>query len=224
MTLLERLVGLLMLLAFAGTGVTVIFGGVHLDAATGGADLLKVICGIGLSFGGAIFAWRRLRSHCKHLENVDGVRLIAAMLRVSLLTATIQFATLVTFVSSALALAPEADLLGLAAASTIVMLASALPISFGGWGVRELGAVFALGAVGVPADAAFLSALMVGIVSLFVTVVLGCACLVVRPRIPAVIEREHVQVDSFDLLAWGLPLLAAVLIFFQFMCPSAMGT
>ena len=147
------------------------------------------------------------------------------MLRVSVLTAAIQFATLVTFVSSALALAPEADLLALTAASTIVMLASALPISFGGWGVRELGAVFALGAVGVPADAAFLSALMVGIISLLVTVAVGAVCLVMRPRTPAAVVREQmrVQVDLLNLLAWGLPLLAAVLIFFQVYVPVGNG-
>ena len=56
------------------------------------------------------------------------------------------------------ALAPHIGIASLAAASCIVMLAASLPISFGGWGLRELSAVVALQAIGLTSASALLIA------------------------------------------------------------------
>lgn len=223
MTLVERFVGLVFLLVLAGVGAMVVFGAVQIDMTAGGIDLLKILCGLALAFGAVTFVSLRVDRYREHLLHVDGAVLAKSLLRVSLLTVAIQCATLVAFTSSALALAPETDLLKLVAASAIVMLASALPISFGGWGVREFSAVFALGAVGVPVDAAFISAFVVGMTSLVVALGVGSASFLARSTNTLAVQRRHPHVDALSALAWGLPLLTGVLIFFQLYLPMANG-
>jgi uncharacterized membrane protein YbhN (UPF0104 family) len=51
-----------------------------------------------------------------------------------------------------------------------VVLAAALPISIGGWGVREGGMIFGLGIIGVSSGDAVLVSVMVGLIS----VTFGC--------------------------------------------------
>jgi len=222
MTLLERSVGLVFLLGLAGAGAMTIFGGLHIDAAAGGADLLKILCGLLFALIAVMFLSLRSFRDRKQSFNVDNGVLARGAIRVLLLTAAIQATTLAAFTVSALALSPTADAAKLAAASTIVMLASALPISFGGWGVRELGAVFALGAVGVPADAAFFSALTVGIISLVAALALGAVTLA-RPQREVADRGSDIKADALPVLAWALPVLAATLIYFQLYVPMANG-
>lgn len=50
-----------------------------------------------------------------------------------------------------------------------VLLASALPISIGGWGPREFAMVAALGTLGMPASASLVVSIMFGIASIFVS-------------------------------------------------------
>jgi len=47
-----------------------------------------------------------------------------------------------------------------------VILATTLPISIGGWGVREGAMVVALGAIGVPAEGALVLSVVVGLVGM----------------------------------------------------------
>ena len=69
-------------------------------------------------------------------------------------------------VSALLAVGLESPTLEIAGALVIVMFVSGLPISLGGWGVRELSAVAALGVVGIESPMALAAALVVGLLSL----------------------------------------------------------
>ena len=223
MTLVERAVGLIFLLVLAGAGAVIVFGGMQIDIANGGAELVKVACGLAFAFG-AVSVATLLQTHgLPRLPRANGMALTVALLRVLLLTAAIQLTTLVAFTSSAYAFAPQADLFKLTAASTVVMLASAIPISFGGWGVRELSAVFALGAVGVPPDAAFISAATVGVLSFASALALGVVS--ISPGAPDAATTQYAErrIDSLSMLGWALPLLTAILIYFQLYLPVTNG-
>ena len=58
-----------------------------------------------------------------------------------------------------------------------VTLVAALPVSFGGWGVREGAFIFALGLSGVPQEAAFMLSVHIGLLSLFATALAGVPAL-----------------------------------------------
>lgn len=55
----------------------------------------------------------------------------------------------------------------------VVSLIAALPISIGGWGVREGAYVYGFGLLGVPIEVAFLISVQVGLISMLATVLAG---------------------------------------------------
>lgn len=59
----------------------------------------------------------------------------------------------------------------------LISLVAALPISIGGWGVREGAFVFGLGLLGVPAETAFLISIQVGLIGMLVTMLAGMPAL-----------------------------------------------
>jgi uncharacterized membrane protein YbhN (UPF0104 family) len=69
------------------------------------------------------------------------------------------------FVLAGKALAPGAGFWDLLAAAAITSFAASMPISIGGWGVRELTAVFAFGQIGVPGSSAMAVSVLIGLCS-----------------------------------------------------------
>jgi uncharacterized membrane protein YbhN (UPF0104 family) len=63
-----------------------------------------------------------------------------------------------------------------------VALITALPISIGGWGAREAAMVGLLGLVGVPASAAFVLSVQVGILTTLVALPGGVLWLLLKER------------------------------------------
>lgn len=55
----------------------------------------------------------------------------------------------------------------------IIALLSALPISVGGWGVREGAFVYFLGLLGVPMETAFLISVQIGLIGMLITAITG---------------------------------------------------
>ena len=60
----------------------------------------------------------------------------------------------------------------------MISLIAALPISIGGWGVREGAFVYGLGLLGVPMEIAFLVSVQVGLISMLTMVVTGMPSLI----------------------------------------------
>lgn len=60
----------------------------------------------------------------------------------------------------------------------VISLISALPISIGGWGVREGAFVFGLGLLGVPMETAFLISIQVGLIGMLSIILAGIPSLV----------------------------------------------
>src|SRR5262249_13368333 len=108
----------------------------------------------------------------------------------------------------------------LAAASCIVMLAASVPISFGGWGLRELSAVVALQAIGVSSTSALLTALLIGFLSLAVVASMAAFVMVGwRPKATPPIVTAGLAPDYTAVLDWVLPPVAATAVFFQIYLP-----
>lgn len=55
----------------------------------------------------------------------------------------------------------------------IITLVASLPISFGGWGVREGAFIYGFGLLGMPMETAFLVSVQVGLIGLLITIVVG---------------------------------------------------
>ncbi len=59
----------------------------------------------------------------------------------------------------------------------VIALVAALPISIGGWGVRESAFIMGLGLIGTPMETAFLISVQIGILSMVSTIVAGIPAL-----------------------------------------------
>jgi hypothetical protein len=220
----ERLVALAISLLVAIAGATYLFGKISIDTAEGGILVVKIFIGL-LVVGtcGAIFSWGRLAA--EHFPRLNA-RSLMRLGRSIGLSLGIQLTTLGAYLVLLNAVAPGIPVLSLAAASALVMLAASLPISFSGWGMRELSAIIALGAVGVSAQASFTVAAVVGLVSLSVVGVMTAMAIHhyhhYQPALTHAREQS-LKLDFGALLDYALPLFAAMAVFFQVFVPVNRG-
>jgi hypothetical protein len=120
------------------------------------------------------------------------------------------------------ALAPAIPLSDLTAATTLVMFASSIPISLAGWGVREISAVAALGAIGMKTAPAIATAVLIGVLSIALAGILAlCSARTVATKANS---RPTARASGGSLhqgiLSKTLPPLAATLVFFQILIPT----
>ena len=73
----------------------------------------------------------------------------------------------------------------------LITLVASLPISFGGWGVREGAFIYGFGILGVPMETAFLISVQTGLIGLLMTIVVGLPVILTTktdfstlPRVP----------------------------------------
>jgi Lysylphosphatidylglycerol synthase TM region/O-Antigen ligase len=214
----ERIFALCVSLALATCGAIYLFGRLSFDLEAGGLTLIKLAFGLAaVVAAGAALAWGpRARAALRHLTLAVALR--AA--RNAVISLAIQLSTLAAYVVAGLTLAPHIDFIALAAASCVIMFAASLPISLGGWGMREMSAVVALQAVGLPSASALLLALLIGVLS--IAVVAATAALQLLP------ERRHAPasgvaampaIDYTMVLDWLVPIAAATAVFFQIYVP-----
>ncbi|KAB2881304.1 MAG: flippase-like domain-containing protein [Pseudorhodoplanes sp.] len=221
----ERLCSAFVSLFLAAGAAIYLFGQIRIDLGAGGTAFVKIVAGLVAAIvGGALVGWgRKAVDLIPLITNVD----IKSVLRTLILSLLIQLSTMIGYIILARATAGEISIWSLAAASCLVMLAASLPISFSGWGIRELSAIMALGAIGVSAHESFIVALLMGIISLF-----AIACL-----LPFVIGVRNLEVanankaeasksllpDYSAMLGIALPLAAATAVFFQIFMPLNRG-
>ena len=216
----ERFLALGVSLILATAGAWQIFGRLSFDLSRGGDEFVKILLGLTLAVAASAYL-----SWGKSMFSQELRRdMLWRVSRSTILSFSIQVLTAIAYVVIARNLAPDIPLFHLVAASTVVMFAASLPISFAGWGVRELSAVFALGAVGVSPSAALLTAVSVGVLGLGV-LMLAAAVVAFTP-----VKGQHEPIndpastiDYTRLVSLGLPLAAATLIFFQLHIPTATG-
>ena len=88
-----------------------------------------------------------------------------------------QLLMLGSFVVGILTISQGIPIASLFAASAIISLAASLPITVGGWGVREAAAVYVLSNLGIPAADALAMSVMVGLCSMLVILASAPFCL-----------------------------------------------
>jgi hypothetical protein len=222
-TLYERIAAAGVSGLIAVLGAVHIFGRIYLDQSAGGGHLVKIVCGLAaavgmaglLGFGGLVqqHVWPLLTRH-----------FVLRLLRVAGLTVLVQLPMMVVYVTLAHEFSPETPIIDLVAASAIVMFAASVPISLAGWGVRELSAVVALGAIGMSASGALTTAIIIGAGSLFAMGALFAFSMHDEVEGSAAVEGENVApIDYAQALAWILPLMAAVFVLFQVYLPIGSG-
>jgi hypothetical protein len=225
MTGYERLTALAVSLALAAAGAWFLFGRITLDIAAGGAEFVRLAAGLVLTFSAcAIFVWGK--DLALVLRRADGPVTAGRVVRLLALSIAIQLSTMAAYISVARALAPGIGAGDIAAAAAIVMLAAALPVSLAGWGIRELGAIYALGVIGFSKEASLVVALVVGCAALAVVAAMAFASLLSSRTPPLAAAKNATAPQTIDYgaaLAWCVPLLAAAGVFFQIHMPLASG-
>jgi O-antigen ligase len=105
------------------------------------------------------------------------------------------------------------------------MFAAAIPISFAGWGMRELGAVAALGAIGMSAGSAMSASVLIGVLSLLTVGLAAATTLAFKltPPTAGLTESGATAAALTSAMVWTLPLLTALLMFFQIRAPITGG-
>lgn len=229
LSLYEKMAALAVLFALSIAGATYLFGSISLDFYGPAFLLLKIAMTVILCVVlGLIFAYG---AEARVLAGrLFAVASVYSLLRVVFLTLLIHGAMLGCYVAIGRVVAPQADLFSLAAAAVVVMFAASLPISFSGWGVRELSAVHAFGIVGVSAAEALAIAVTIGALSMAVMFILTGLTTVTAPAyqkkqganpIGERTARRPFRGDA--LLAVLVTLLAATLVFFNVHLPTQTG-
>ncbi len=195
-------------------GAYIVFGRVYFDWGTGAPLAKLTIVGtlalvVGIAVSGAA-------SSLLPKLNAGTVGLWAGSF---LLSICVQIPVMAAYMLAAHVLAPQAPLPSLLGATMIVMFAASIPISFAGWGIRELSAVLALGAIGVSPAQAVLTAILVGIGTMLASGIFAAvtlpAVLTNKPSVAPTGER----IDYAGWLATAVPLAAAIAVPFQIHLP-----
>lgn len=222
-TLYERIVAALVSGLIAIFGALYVFGRVYLDQSTGGAELIKIACGMVAAT--ACAAWLGFGSTAtRNLRPLLTRQFVVRQLRVIGLTFAVQLPMMATYVAVTHKFSPHTPIADLLAASAIVMFAASVPISLAGWGVREMSAVVALGAIGVAASEALTAAVIIGAGSMLAMAIIMIVSM--QSSEPDKVKIETADVELFDYtraLAWILPLTAAVFVLFQIYVPFGSG-
>lgn len=224
-TAYERFVAAAVSALLALAGAYFVFGKVYLDQNAGGGALIKIMLGLFAATGtGALLGYGRLaaRSVAPWLTK----NFVTGFLQLVALTAIVQFPMMLAYVLAAHSLSPQTPIPDLVATSAIVMFAASVPISVAGWGIREMSAVVALGAIGVAPQDALLAAIIVGTGSMLTMVTLAGISLPGFIRRPAETSNRVVgkRIDFERALVWVVPLAVATLVFFQIYVPIGSGT
>lgn len=217
----ERVLAALVSLAFAAGGAWYVYGQVGLDLEAGGAGFLRLASGVTLAaLAGAWLGWGP--DFLAWLREVGSAAIARRILVNLALSIAIQLGMMAAYVVIARSLAPGVPVEKLAAASAVVMLAASLPISFGGWGIREFSAVLVLAAVGMSPAAAMTTALLIGIGSLVVVAVLAAAALRRGADFTAG-GATAPGIDYAPIVSAVVPVATATLVFFNVHIPTEAG-
>lgn len=224
LSFLERALALISVLMFAIVGGGIVLGGISIDMKGGGEYLVYLLVSLpllALLFAGIM--WR----HVSHILLPSARQMsIPGIIATFGLTILAHAAMLTAFVAALNAILPIQNFSLAAGALSVVMMLSALPISFSGWGIRELSAIYALGAIGVPAESGAAVGVLIGLASFGLVVLCLIATLILPMRpsgstAPSVIDRtvskSHFDFDRTFVVLIGLTI--AFCVFFQIRVP-----
>ncbi len=170
MALYERFVVFAALLLAALAGAFVLFGGISVSYSGGGAYFVRLLTSLFLTSSLIILVLYR-KPVLSFVRSVEPVAVFLKYARLTAMTAVTNGVMIICYVLIAKSIIPDVGLLELAAASAIVSFAAALPISFSGWGIRELSAVYVFGTLGVAAEQALAVSIAIGVLSMLALII-----------------------------------------------------
>lgn len=97
--------------------------------------------------------------------------------KLALVSLTAQMGLFVAVYCLAISTGANISFLALMTVLPVISFVASLPISIGGWGVREGAFVYGLGLLGVPMEIAFLISVQVGLIGMAITVITGIPAL-----------------------------------------------
>lgn len=164
------------------SGVLGTLGGVYLLGQSAVASFFEQIAlteiVIAACGGGALSLWLGgSRFETKLSGRVFSRANLARVISIAGLTLAGQLLMLGCFVLGILAVSQGIPIPSLFAASAIISLAASMPITVGGWGAREVAAVYVLGKLGIPAADALTMSIMAGLCVTLVTLAAAPVCL-----------------------------------------------
>lgn len=105
------------------------------------------------------------------VKNFTSIRHVFLLLRVVLIVALGMILTMLCFALMFGAVLPEVDYLKIVSIAFIVSFLASLPISFGGWGLREVSAIFFVVYLGGTSEAGLAASVFIGLISMAVVLV-----------------------------------------------------
>lgn len=226
-TYAERAVAMATLVTFMGIAAATLLFGSTFDLSDQSAPPFLVA--IGLACSGALTVATVCGRRKAILFARSAVSYAARLWPGLLLTAVAHLLMLAAYAVLLSGLRPhEFDTLTFAAL-VIVLFAASLPISFAGWGLRELGAAHALALVGIPSAEAVAVGIAIGVLSTLLALVPGALALPLLMsgrHAPATAPADRDGADdggTTRLAAVACALLTAMLVFFQLRLPIAGG-
>jgi O-antigen ligase/uncharacterized membrane protein YbhN (UPF0104 family) len=165
-TYIERILAAGLLFFLSLIGLWILFGNVAIDLSAGAGQVIRALFGMVAVFG--VVGLTQYREQLLRYGLIV-LRWLPKLWTGGLLTIIAHGAGLAAYLILLSDLAPRPISAPLVAALIVVMFVASLPISFAGFGLRELSAASTLTLVGLSAEAAVAAALAIGIIHLVVT-------------------------------------------------------
>lgn len=223
----ERLIAAALSFSIALGGAFSLFHRITFDLTGGGLNLLTILAGlIAVAVAGCVFAWGDKAK--KALRAGLTAQKAEMCFRAAVITLLIQATTMAAYLAAATSLSPSTPISKLVAATALVMFAASVPISLAGWGLREVSAIYALGAIGVPNQVSLVVALLIGFSSIIVTAIVALVSSQLVSRRPSRSAKLTPPISAAasahaSFLNWFIPLFAASAVFFQVWVPVDRG-
>ncbi len=117
----------------------------------------------------------KLAACAQYLLSMGRDRPLFGRIVINSLTAQIFYFISVYFI--ALSAGAQFTFLDLMSVLPVIALIASLPVSFGGWGVREGAFVYGLGLIGIPTEMAFVISIEIGLLTMLATILAGVPAL-----------------------------------------------
>ncbi len=146
---------------------------------------------------------------------------VLALMETSIITVVGQGLMIVAFAAAFHWAAPELNWPQLIASGAVVSFAASIPLSVGGWGIREAASVFVLGALGVNAADAMAASVLVGACSTLAVLVTSPISMALKEshddNTPKQSVEQMIRLDG--AASWMLGMSVIALMFFQVHVP-----
>lgn len=132
-----------------------------------------------------IMSTPKLAACADYMISISRDRALFTRIVINSLTAQIFYFISVYFI--ALSAGASFSFFDLLSVLPVITLVASLPVSFGGWGVREGAFVYGLGLIGIPMEMAFVISVEIGLLTMMATILAG---------IPALMSMDMQKISS----------------------------